>query len=61
MSLKNIANKIDSTKMNYWVNITNIFANLDGCIEKGPTVNQLLAPFLAFVNNTAISNIIDIP
>lgn len=25
MSLKNIANKIDSTKMNYWVNITNIF------------------------------------
>ena len=41
--------------------ITATFASSPGCNVNAPILNQLLAPFLAFVNSTAISNIIDIP
>ena len=42
-------------------NITAILANSDGWNEKNPILNQLVAPFIASVNSTAINNIINIP
>ena len=37
------------------------FANSDGCIENDPIENQLVAPEIGIVNNTAIRAIIVSP
>ena len=42
-------------------NITATLANSDGWNENPPMSNQLVAPFTGFVNNTATSNIKNIP
>ena len=39
---------------------TAIFANSAGCIDIGPKLNQLVAPFIALVKSTANSKIIEI-
>lgn len=38
---------------------TAIFANSAGCIEIVPILNQLVAPFIALVNSTAINRMIE--